>query len=252
MSRNAQRNSRKAKVAIKSAPVIKEKFSQAHQTEINDFVPTDPQKVLINKIRENTLVFVDAPAGSGKSSTVMWHFAKEYLINRYKQIMVVRTPVEFCDDKIGFLPSGLDDKLEVHFASTKQILEQFLGAGRVAADTGTRIHFKIPNFMLGCTLKDTLLLVDEAQQISPKILKLILERIGEGCKVVVAGSSEQLFDAHNKRDGLADAVNRFFDYDEVTDELIARFKNIAYHEFDVDDCMRDEIVKDVIRAYRGE
>jgi len=252
MSRNAQRNTRKTKEVLGAKPQTKEKFSHNTQTEINDFTPTEAQKVLINKIRENTLVFVDAPAGSGKSSTIMWHFAKEYLVNRYKQIMVVRTPVEFCDDKIGFLPNGLDDKLEVHFASTKQILEQFLGTGRVAADTGSRIHFKIPNFMLGCTLKDTLLLVDEAQQISPKILKLILERIGEGCKVVVAGSSEQLFDAHNKRDGLADAVARFFDYEEETDSLLPRFKNIAYHEFDVEDCMRDEIVKDVIRAYRGE
>jgi len=249
MSKRARRFTRQVKEDNAPVPQGKDKYSQ---DGINDFSPTDVQKVLINKIRENTLVFVDAPAGSGKSSTVLWYFAKEYLANRHKQIMVVRTPVEFCDDKIGFLPDKLENKLEVHFASSKELLEQFLGKGRVETDLNNRIHFKIPNFMLGCTLKDTLLFVDEAQQISPMILKLILERIGKNCKVVVAGSSEQLFDAHNKRDGLADAVERFFDYDEEMDILTSRFKNVAYHEFDVDDCMRDEIVKDVIRAYRGE
>lgn len=235
-----------------TAPIIKEKFVQQNMGRLNEFVPTDPQKVLINKIKENTITFCDSPAGSGKSSSVLWHFCKEYLTDRHKKIIIVRTPVEFSDDRIGFLPNGLDDKLRVHFESSQEILEGFLGAGKVATDIGSRIFFKIPNYMLGATISDTLLLIDEAQQLSPQILKLLLERIGDGCKVVVAGSSEQLFDAHNKRNGLNDAINRFFDYDNETQQFLQRFDSIAYHEFDVEDCMRNSVVKDVIRAYRGE
>lgn len=243
--------SKKSKSA-ETFPMVKEKFIQQNMGKLNDFIPTDPQKGLINKIKANTIIFCDSPAGTGKSSSVLWHFCKEYLMDRHKKIVIVRTPVEFSDDKIGFLPNGLDDKLRVHFESTQEILENFLGAGKVATDIGSRIFFKIPNYLLGATITDTLLLIDEAQQLSPQILKLILERIGDNCKVVVAGSSEQLFDAHNKRNGLNDAINRFFDYDNDTETFLERFDSIAYHEFEVNDCMRNSVVKDVIRAYRGE
>lgn len=231
------------------SPSTKEKFIQQQSSKINEFVPTSNQKTLINKIKENTVVFVDAVAGSGKTSTVLWHFCKEYLADKNKKIIVVRTPVEFTDDRIGFLPNSLDDKLRVHFESSQEILEQFLGKGKVETDLGSRIFFKIPNYMLGSTLNNTLLLIDESQQLSPQILKLLLERIGDNCKVVVAGSSEQLFDAHNKRNGLNDAIMRFFK--KEGDEVVSKYDNISFHSFSVDDCMRNDIVKDVIRAYRA-
>lgn len=246
-----RKSTRKPRSTEGGMKLTKDKFVEKNVVKIKEFIPTPPQKVLVNKIRGNTLVFCDAPAGSGKSSTVLWHFCKEYLADHTKEIVVVRTPVEFCDDKIGFLPNSLEAKLEVHFESSRKILEEFLGKGRLEADLGTRIHFKIPNYMLGSTLNDTMLLVDEVQQLSPQILKLILERIGKNCKVVIAGSSEQLFDAKGKRNGLEDAIGRFFDFNE-DDEAIPRFNDMAFHEFDVNDVMRAEIVKDVIRAYRGE
>ena len=55
--------------------------------------PTAPQKALINKIRANTLTFVDAPAGVGKSSAILWYYCQEYLRDPSKQIVITRTPV---------------------------------------------------------------------------------------------------------------------------------------------------------------
>ena len=232
-----------------SVPSAKaQKFIEEKESKLKLFTPTQSQKILINTIRENTITFVDSPAGSGKSSTVLWHFCKEFVLDNTKEIMVIRTPVEFCDDKIGFLPNGLDQKLEPHFAPARSILEDFLGKGKVAADLDLRIHFKIPNYMLGATLTDKFVLIDEAQQLSPQILKLLLERIGKGTKVVVAGDSNQLFDAHGKRNGLSDAIDRFFNEDEEG-YLTAKYVNIGFHAFTVDEIMRDEIVKSVVTAY---
>lgn len=231
----------------KAAFAPKTKFLEAAEDRLKVFKPTGPQKELINTIRANTLTFVDSPAGTGKSSTVLWHFAKEYLLDHTKEIIVIRTPVEFCDDKIGYLPSTLESKLEVHFAAPKKILEDFLGKGKVAADLDLRIHFKIPNYLLGATLDNSLILIDEAQQLSPQILKLLLERIGENCKVVVAGSSDQLFDAKGKRNGLNDAIHRFFKIED--DYVTSRYDDVAFHEFAVQDIMRSEIVKTVVTAY---
>ena len=249
---NKQRTSRRnGKDDEKSGyvPNKKPSFVEASESRLKVFTPTASQKELMNTIRANTLTFVDSPAGTGKSSTVLWHFAKEYLADHKKEIVVIRTPVEFCDDKIGYLPSSLEAKLEVHFAAAKDILEGFLGKGRVEADLDERLHFKIPNFMLGCTLTDSLVLIDEAQQLSPQILKLILERIGEGCKVVVVGDSNQLFDAKGKRNGLADAIDRFFKTED--NWIVPRFDDIGFHEFKVSEIMRSEIVKTVVSAYTG-
>ena len=229
---------------------------QPHQKEvvqedrIKQFTPTKSQKEMINIIRANTLTFVDSEAGVGKSSAVLWHYCQEYKNDLTKQIVVVRTPVEFTDDKVGYLPSTIFEKCEPHFASTKKILDDFLGKGKVGADMGKRIHFKIPNYMLGSTIENSLVLIDEAQQLSPQILKLLLERIGKNSKVVVAGSSNQLFaDKTNKRNALADAISRFFKDDG--EYIIPRYEDVGFYEFGIEDVMRSEIVKTVIMAYKG-
>lgn len=227
----------------------RQKYTEQAVEKLKIFTPTTSQKQLINTIRANTLTFVDSPAGSGKSSTVLWHFVKEYLLDAKKEIIVVRTPVEFTDDKIGFLPNDLLSKCEPHFASARKILEDFLGTGKVASDLEERIHFKIPNYMLGCTLTNSLVLIDEAQQMSPQILKLLLERIGEGSRVVVAGDSNQLFDARGKRNGLADAIDRFFKTEDGW--IVPKYEDVGFHEFGIQDIMRSEIVKTVVTAYTG-
>lgn len=227
----------------------RQKYTEQAVEKLKVFAPTASQKQLINTIRANTLTFVDSPAGSGKSSTVLWHFVKEYLLDARKEIIVIRTPVEFTDDKIGFLPNDLSSKCEPHFAAARKILEDFLGAGKVASDFDERIHFKIPNYMLGCTITNSLVLIDEAQQMSPQILKLLLERIGEGSRVVVAGDSNQLFDARGKRNGLADAIDRFFKVEDSW--IVPKYEDVGFHEFGVQDIMRAEIVKTVVTAYTG-
>ena len=243
-----QRTTRKSKSDVQDSYVASnQKYAAKAVEKLKVFAPTASQKTLMNTIRANTLTFVDSPAGTGKSSTVLWHFVKEYLTDHNKQIIVVRTPVEFADDKIGFLPNDLNSKTEVHFAAAKKILEDFLGKGKVESDFDERISFKIPNYMLGCTFTDSLVLIDEAQQMSPQILKLILERIGQGCKVVVAGDSNQLFESGGKRNGLADAIDRFF---KVEDGFISsKYEDVGFHEFGVSEIMRSQIVKTVVSAY---
>lgn len=212
----------------------------------HNFKLTDSQKELVNKISENTLTFVDSVAGTGKSSAVMHYFAREYIRDTSKKIIVIRTPMEAGGmDKVGFLPNSLEEKVAIHFASTKKILEQMLTKGKVETDLGHRIHFKIPNFVLGETLDNSLILIDEGQALQPMIMKLLLERTGVDSKVVVAGCSSQLYGSEStKRNGLKDALNRFFDAD-----MQPKYPDIAFHKFEIDEIQRSEIVKTVVRAY---
>lgn len=213
---------------------------------LDKFVPTAKQREFIQLIEDNTAVFVDSVAGTGKTSATLWYFCKEYMVNRNMQIVIVRTPVEVGLDKVGFLPASLSDKLAVHFDSTKRILEQFLGKEKVEADMDRRIKFMPVNYALGATFDNTLMLMDEVQQWSPAMLKLMLERVGKNTKVVVAGSSDQLLGTGANRDALKDARKRFLD-----EAGVPKFEDLAFFEFSVDDCQRSEFVKNVTRAYSG-
>lgn len=212
----------------------------------HNFKLTESQKELVDKVNNHTLTFVDSVAGTGKSTAVLYAFVKEYLRDNTKQIIVIRTPAEAGGlDKIGFLPNELSQKIEPHFASSRKILEQLLNKGKVETDMDHRIKFKIPNFELGTTWDNSLVLIDEAQQLQPMIMKLLLERIGVGTTVAVIGDGTQLYASEAaKRNGLTDAVKRF-----VSEDGTPKYEDIAFHKFSVENVQRSEIVKTIIRAY---
>jgi phosphate starvation-inducible PhoH-like protein len=214
---------------------------------IHDIALTQTQKEFANKIIANDMVVCSAPSGTGKSLTALHTFVKMYQTDRSKQIVIVRTPVEAGMDKIGFLPDGLDKKLEPHFSSAKVLLNRLLGKGKVDTDMDHRIHFKIPNYMLGSTFDNTLLLIDEAQEIPPLIMKLILERVGENSKVVVLGDPSQRYAIEKGRNGLTDVIDKFFCHKDG--EYISRFNAIDFHKFQIADVQRSDFCKTVLMAY---
>lgn len=249
MAKQPARTTRKTKTEQGTNPIIHRKAANwAGSNGIGEFKLTGTQQELANKINENTLTFVDSPAGTGKTLTILHTFVKEYLKDSSKKIIIIRTPVEAGGlDKVGFLPSELHLKLEPHFASTKNLLVQLLNKGKVDSDIDNRIFFKVPNFELGNTWDNSLVLIDEAQALQPMIMKLLLERVGVNTKVVVAGDSTQLYATEAaKRNGLKDALTRFLDKQQNP-----KYDDVAFHKFGVQDVQRSEIVKTVITAYQG-
>lgn len=240
----------KIKVVVESddqRPKRNPKLSEQSQERVKLFSPTEQQKTAINIAKGNTLSFVVGVPGSGKSSCILWDYCQEYLKDSSKQIVIVKSPTEAGQlDKLGFLPGERDEKLAVHFTANRKILEEFLGKGKVECDMNKRIHFLPPNYLLGMTFDNSLVLIEEAQQLQPMILKLILERTGMNTRVCVVGDPMQLYtDAKESklRNGLSDAVNRFFP------DGVAKFEDVGYFQFGVESVMRSEIVKTVIKAY---
>ena len=226
----------------KKAAFVAEQAQRLGQFELDKW-----QKEMQNVIRENTITFVDSFASTGKTFCALHYAVQDYLEDPTSTITFVRTPVDAGDDKIGALPgdasTSMEGKLGVHFASTKAILGELLGKGRVDCDEGKRIFFTIPNFILGATVNSTLI-VDEAQMLSPLTLKLLLERIWKGGKCIVLGSSGQLYENQKKRNALRDAINRFFNEDGSQ-----KYANIGKYTFPIEAVKRDDVVRDVITAY---
>lgn len=216
---------------------------------MDSFNPSVWQKEALDVIQEHDITLIDSFAGSGKTSVALYYACQQYLADVNKQIVFVRTPAEMGMDRIGFLPGAatLDDKLGMHFESTKILLTDFIGKGKFEADIGKRIHFTIPNFALGHTRTDTVYILDEVQLMQPLILKLLLERIGHNTKTIVLGSSGQLYASEKGRNALRDAMDRFF-----TKDMEKKYEGIGYYKFPIESIMRADIVKDVIRAYDND
>ena len=218
------------------------------QSDLIDFTPSAAQKKLGNLLRENTIVFVEGPPGTGKSAGALFYFSLEYLNDRSKNIVVIRTPVEAGSDKIGALPGTEEEKLCPHFKPYQKILDKMLG-GKFKSDFNKRIFFTIPNFILGDTLEDSLILIEEAQMLTPLTMKLLLERIGKGSKVVITGDNSQVY-TQTARGGLKDALGRFFDI-QHDGYVINHYEDIAYISFEDAEQQRDSIVTSIIKAYKG-
>ena len=245
--RNTPHRKATRKDKVEAGSLVNKRLLRPDVYGLNDITLTDTQKVLANKIIQNDLVVCSAPSGTGKTLATLHTFVKMYLQDSTKQIIVIRTPVESGLDKIGFLPNDLNSKLEPHFASAKMLLGKLLSKGKLETDMDHRIHFKIPNYMLGSTMDNTLLVIDECQEIPPLIMKLLLERVGENSKVVVLGDPSQRYTMDKGRNGLTDVVDKFFTVQDG--EYFSRFRDVDYHSFEIADVQRSEFCKTVLMAY---
>lgn len=242
----AERKSRKPTEAFAAK---REEWTKAQCVGLQQFKPTEWQEEFLEVVEENKITFCDSHAGVGKTAAALYYACQRYIDDPTLSIIFVRTPAEMGGDQIGFLPgeADLSAKLGPHFESTKIIMEDLIGVKKFEADLGKRIQFTIPNFALGHTRKDCIYIIDEAQLLQPLILKLLLERIGEGTKTIVLGSSGQIYADAKGRNAMRDAMNRFF-----TDDGFSKYDDIGFYKFPLEAVQRDSVVMDVIRAYDGE
>lgn len=221
---------------------------------IREKVLSDAQKEVSACINENTVSFVIGDAGTGKSFGVLHNFCQRFICDVGLSIMVVRTPAEAGDDPIGHLPGEVAEKVGPHFTAARMILEELLGKGTVDSCTGSRITYDPPNYALGTTWHNKLVMIDEVQMMSPSTMNLLLSRIGDNCKVAVVGSSAQIFATDRKpRNGLDDALKRFFNGLGNADcNPTPNYDSFGFVKMPEDSQMRNPVVSSVNHAYRRE
>ena len=200
---------------------------------------------------EYPLTFVLGCSGTGKSSGILYHFCNQYMNDNTKNIVIIRTPVEAGPDKVGYLPGEKEEKLGPHFKAAEVILKGFLG-NKYSCDLEKRIHFMVPNFALGCTLDNSLIMIDEAQQITPQIMKMLLERIGRNSICAVVGDPTQLYaTGKDQRNGILHAQEKFFFQREINGNVYWEPKSsmVSRFEYDYTDNVRSDISQEVVKAY---
>ena len=206
--RHEQRELRGVSQDVEARKNINEKYN------LDWFKPSARQQDIVDAIDQYDWVGVQAPSGCGKTTTVVWK-ALSLLGKGYRKIIFVKNPTEAGDDQIGFLTGNESSKLEPHFDSMRGVFLDFMNKGKLESDEkNLNIQFKIPNFLLGATLSDAVVILDECQTYSPNTLKLLMERIDDSCKLIILGDRAQQYSVKKRKDGFTDLIERLTGVDE--------------------------------------
>ena len=150
---------------------------------------------------EIAVIALDGRAGTGKTILAI-AAALEQVVEqpRYERVAVYRPLVPVGRADVGFLPGGLDEKLDpwmsaIHDAivaltdrgssrDARRLIDELTARGQLSLESVT--------FLRGRSLQRQIVVIDEAQNLEPTTLRTILTRVGDGTKVVFTGDTSQI------------------------------------------------------------
>lgn len=217
------------------------------------FKPTSAQKEIIISMCTNDLTLVQGSSGVGKSTTAIYQALSDLKRGYVKHLVFIKTPSEDGSDQIGFLSGNENDKLVAHMEAMRSIFLTFMSKEKLAMEEKRgRIQFKIPNFIAGATLSDSWVLIDEGQKINEDTTKLLLERAGEGTRVVLLGDKRQRYAAKRRGDGFTDLVGRVTEVDPATEVRESVVDTFGYVELPASENKRSALSRKVVEIYEQE
>jgi PhoH-like ATPase len=179
------------------------------------------QNFALNLLMDPEVDFVSllGTAGTGKTLLALAAgLAQTLEQKRFREIVVTRVTVPVGED-IGFLPGSEEEKMAPWMGALMDNLE-VLAPGEEGGDWGraatndllrSRIKIRSLNFMRGRTFLSRYLIIDEAQNLTPKQMKTLVTRAGPGSKVVCIGNVAQIDTPYltETTSGLTWVVDRF-------------------------------------------
>ena len=221
---------------------------------VNNFEPkTENQKLLYNKLGDfnNQLVLCHGIAGTGKTYVSIYKALQDVLRRGlpYKKLIIINPTVDVGnEDKLGYLPGELQQKIQQYNESTFTILNKIIGkakANKMIQDG--KIEIGVLNFLRGTNLEDCYVILDEAQNVSPMQIKTLMTRISKDCKMIIQGDMSQC-DKYKTNGITAYEKSGFYD-------VWFRLKGVEgveHHAFTREDCIRHPLVKRILKTYEDE
>ncbi len=199
---------------------------------------THNQKILVEAIDNNDVVFAVGPAGTGKTYTAVAMAVKALKNRAVKKIIMTRPAVE-AGENLGFLPGDLKEKIDPYLRPLYDALDDMIPAEKLDYFMQNRtIEIAPLAFMRGRTLDNAFIILDEAQNCSTMQLKMFLTRLGPSAKCVITGDLSQVDLPYHHKSGLRRAIN-----------ILGQLKGIATVNLSADDVVRHRLVKEIINAY---
>ena len=197
------------------------------------------QKNYVKTLREKTVTICIGPAGTGKTFLAVAQAVWELKQGRIERIVMSRPAIEAGDERLGFLPGDLSQKVDPYLRPLYDSLNDILGAESMQKhlERGS-IEIAPLAYMRGRTLNHARIIIDESQNASLSTLKMALTRLGEGSKMVLTGDVTQIDLPKGTESGLEKCASILSAVDDVA---IVRLRNR--------DVVRSKLVKDIVAAF---
>ncbi|HEX6641837.1 MAG TPA: PhoH family protein [Thermoanaerobaculia bacterium] len=196
------------------------------------------QKLYLQAISDNDIVFGVGPAGTGKTYLAVAAASAALNDKQIKRIVLCRPAVE-AGERLGFLPGDIAEKINPYLRPLYDSLYDIIGFEKVEKLMERSVIEIAPlAFMRGRTLNDAFIILDEAQDTTPEQMKMFLTRLGFGSKAVVTGDITQVDLPDGKKSGLRE-VRRILDGVE----------GLKFFDFTDKDVVRHPLVAKIVTAY---
>ena len=202
---------------------------------------TDTQKQVFKSWKEGKNQFLCGCAGTGKTFVSMYLAFEEVLRNEtpYDKVIIVRSLIP--TREIGFLPGDEEDKAalyQVPYANMAQFMfkqpnEQAFNILYDRLKAQGSFYFLSTSFLRGLTFDNSIIIVDECQNLNFHELDTIITRVGQDAKISFCGDFMQSdLTKRNEKDGLHDFVKILEEMDEF-----------SISEFSIGDIVRSGFVR---------
>jgi phosphate starvation-inducible PhoH-like protein len=202
---------------------------------------TKNQKIYIDAIRGNDIVFGIGPAGTGKTYLAVAMAVSALTSGQVRSIILARPAVE-AGEKLGFLPGDLAQKVNPYLRPLHDALNDLLGPDKAIDFIEQDIIEIAPlAFMRGRTLSNAFIILDEAQNTTREQMKMFLTRIGFDSRAVITGDTTQVDLPVKTHSGLVQAR-----------KILSNIEGIKFCSFSKADVVRHPLVQEIINAYEKQ
>lgn len=218
---------------------FKQKYHK--NTQIN-IIPRNLSQETYLEILKNPkkyIVFAIGPAGTGKTMLGVQMAIKNLKDRTHNKIVITR-PAVSVDEKHGFLPGTLNQKLEPWVRPIIDVFQEYYHPKEIDEMLDNGILEIAPLAMMrGRTFKNAFVVADEMQNATISQMKMLLTRIGDGSRMVITGDLQQA--DRPEYNGLLDFVDRIKTHQGL------KMIDIAW--FDARDIERHPAVKEILSIY---
>ena len=205
---------------------------------------TDNQKVVFDSYKKGKNQFLYGCAGTGKTFITLYLAMQEVLRNDtpYDRVVMVRSLIP--TREIGFLPGDEEDKAalyQVPYSNMVQFMfkqpnEQAFSMLYDRLKAQGSFYFLSTSFLRGLTFDNSIIIVDECQNLNFHELDTIITRVGQDSKIIFCGDFMQTdLTKMNERNGLHDFLR-----------ILEEMKQFNCVEFDIGDIVRSGFVRDYL------
>lgn len=188
---------------------------------------------------DTKIAFVDGPAGTAKTYCAAYVALNMLKSHRVDEVVYIRSIIESASKSMGALPGEVDDKFQPWTLPLQEKLSELISPTTITTLFETNTVKAVPvNYVRGLTFKDSVVIVDEAQNLTRSELITILTRFGEDSKMLVIGDTLQ--SDINGKSGFQDIYKTFNDTESENNGIFC-FK------FTHDDIMRSDMLKFIVK-----